>query len=185
MDTVISFDLERIFLGDQPLFFLGELVLRSLVIYLLAIVILRIGGKRSRKQLTILELLLLIALGSVIGDVMFYPSIAVIYTIVVMISILLIQLALEKLKIKFNSLDKFINSTPTLIIKDGNFIEANLKKENLTKAEIFSALRLEGIRNMGELEYVYLEIPGSFSIFKFEKGKEREGYQLVPYTADE
>ncbi len=181
MDKVKSFDWERIFIGDQPIIFFAELALRVFVIYIIALLLLRLAGKRSRQQITTIELLLLIALGSAVGDVMFYPSVAIIYTIVVMVAILLLQLIIEKLKHKFPRFDKFVDSKPRLIIKDGTFIEESLKIENLTKAEIYSSLRLEGIRNMGEVEYAYLEIPGKISVFKFEKGKEKDGYVLVPF----
>lgn len=115
---------------------------------------------------------------------MFYPSIAAIYTIVIMLSLHLIQYILEILKIKFPSLDNFVKSTPTLIIKDGKFLEAKLKKEKHTKGEIYSSLRLKCVRNMGEVQYAYFEIPGSFSVFTFEKGKEREGFSIVPYNKE-
>ncbi|MBJ7882819.1 DUF421 domain-containing protein [Gelidibacter salicanalis] len=184
MDQVTSFDWARIFVGEQPLFFLAELFLRVVVIYIMALLLLRLAGKRSRQQLTTLELLLVIALGSAVGDVMFYPSVAIIYTIIVMLTILILQLLIEKLKTKFPRFDKFVDSKPSLIIKNGKFVEDNLKTENLTKAEIYSSLRLEGIRNMGEVEYAYLEIPGKISVFKFEKGHELDGYVLVPYQEE-
>lgn len=184
MDKVTSFDRERIFVGDQPLFFLLELLLRVGVIYISALLLLRFAGKRSREQITLLELLLVIALGSAVGDVMFYPSVAIIYTIIVMSCLLVLQFIIEKLKRKFPRFDIFLDSTPQLIIQDGEFIEENLQKENLTKAEIYSSLRLQGIRNMGEVEYAYLEISGKISVFTFEKGKEKDGYVLVPYHSE-
>ncbi len=184
MDKVTSFDWSRIFLGDQPIFFFGELLLRVSIIYILALLLLRLAGKRSREQLTTIELLLVIALGSAVGDVMFYPSVAIVYTVIVMLVLILLQLIIEKLKRKYLWFDKFVDYTPTLIIKYGEFIENNLGKENLTRAEIYSSLRLEGIRNMGEVEYAYLEISGQISVFTFEKGKEKNGYVLVPYQPE-
>ncbi len=180
MDPVTSFDFARIFFGEQPLFFLAELLLRVVAIYLTALVLLRLAGKRSREQLTTLELLLVIAIGSAVGDAMFYPGVAIVYSVIVMAGILLLQLIIEKLKQRFTAVDAFLNSTPTLIIKHGFFLEDNLAKEKLTKDEIYSSLRLQGIRNLGEVEYAYLEIPGTFSVFKFEKGKEKKGKSLIP-----
>ncbi|WP_299391086.1 YetF domain-containing protein [uncultured Gelidibacter sp.] len=184
MDQVTSFDWARIFVGEQPLFFIGELFLRVVVIYIMALLLLRLAGKRSRQQLTTLELLLVIALGSAVGDVMFYPSVAILYTVIVMLTILILQLIIEKFKRRFPHFDKFVDSKPTLIIKNGKFVDDGMNTENLTKAEVYSSLRLEGIRNMGEVEYAYLEIPGQISVFKFEKGQERDGYVLVPYQEE-
>lgn len=184
MDKVTSFDWARIFVGEQPFFFFGEIMLRVVVIYVAGLFLLRLTGKRARQQLTTLELLLVIALGSALGDVMFYPGVAIAYTILIILVIIGLQLVIEKLKRRFPSFDRMVNCTPTLIVKDGEFIKENLKKENLTKAEIYSSLRLKGIRNLGEVEYAYLEISGDFSVFKFEKGKEKEGYVLVPFQEE-
>lgn len=116
MDQVTSFDWARIFVGDQPLFFLAELFLRVVVIYIMALLLLRIAGKRSRQQLTALGLLLVIALGSAVGDVKFYP-IAIIYTIMVMLTILILQLIIEKLKSKFPRFDTFVDSKRGVVFK--------------------------------------------------------------------
>jgi hypothetical protein len=70
-----AFDLGRIFLGNLPWFYLAEVILRTTVMYLYAL--LRLLGKRGMGQLAPFDFVIIIALGSAVGDPMFYPDVPV------------------------------------------------------------------------------------------------------------
>lgn len=72
-EPVVAFDLGRMLLGDDPPLFLAEILVRTLIIYGWTLLLLRWVGGRSIAQLSIIEFLLVIALGSAVGDALFYP----------------------------------------------------------------------------------------------------------------
>ena len=65
------FDWNRILINDLPYFFLLEVVLRTAVMFAFLLVALRFTGQRGVKQLSIFEIVIIIAMGSAAGDPMF------------------------------------------------------------------------------------------------------------------
>ena len=130
--------------------------------------------------MTPVEMLLIVAIGSAVGDVMFYPSIALIYAALIVVTVIVLQFATSRLKLKWNMFELFVNSRPNLLVHNGEVVTKALETENLTLSELESSLRLKGIRNIGEVEYAYLELDGNISVFKYENGQEKEGKEIMP-----
>jgi len=72
--TFKVFDFHRIFVGDTPPLFLLEIVFRTLIMYAYTVALLRVLGKRGMGQLSMLELAIIIAFGSAVGDPMVEPT---------------------------------------------------------------------------------------------------------------
>ncbi len=180
MDPVTTFNLSEIFFGESEYIFLLEIVFRVLVIYFFALIFLRAGGKKARKQMTPVEMLLIVAIGSAVGDVMFYPTIALIFAGLIIITVVTLQYFTSRMKLKWPFFELFINSRPNLLVRNGKTIEKALTAENVTQTELESALRTKDVRNIGEVEYAYLELDGSISVFKFEKENIVEGKEIMP-----
>lgn len=86
-DAVTPLDLQRMFIGAHPPLFLIEIVIRILLVYGFAAVVLRWMGKRGRRAFSPFELLVVIALGSATGDSMFYPEIPILHAWVVIAAV--------------------------------------------------------------------------------------------------
>jgi uncharacterized membrane protein YcaP (DUF421 family) len=69
--------------GDEPPLFLLEIVFRTMVIYGYTMALMRWLGSRTIGQLSSIEFLLVIALGSAVGDAMFYPDVPLLHAIAV------------------------------------------------------------------------------------------------------
>ena len=81
----LSFDLKQLLLGDENWDFLIETVVRTMIMLSVILISLRILGKRGVKQLSILELAVIIGLGSAAGDPMFYNDAGILPAIIVFI----------------------------------------------------------------------------------------------------
>ena len=81
--ALIMFYWKRMFLGDEPPLFLIEILFRTLVIYAYTFILLRWLGSRTIGQLSTIEFLLVIALGSAVGDAMFYPDVPLVHALLV------------------------------------------------------------------------------------------------------
>ena len=81
--------LEQIFLGDEDWSFIPEIMLRTLMMYLVVLFSLRVLGKRGVKQLSIFELVVIISLGSAAGDPMFYKEVGVMSAIAVFLVVII------------------------------------------------------------------------------------------------
>ena len=81
-------DIKHLLMGDNEWSFIPEIMLRTLLMYLIVLVSLRLLGKRGVKQLSVFELVVIIGLGSAAGDPMFYKEVGIASAIVVFIVII-------------------------------------------------------------------------------------------------
>ena len=87
-DPIKPFDWERMLIDQFPLLYLGEVALRTLIMFTILLVALTVSGKREVRQLSIYELVLLIGLGSAAGDPMFYHDVPLGAALVVFVVIM-------------------------------------------------------------------------------------------------
>lgn len=161
------FDLQRMFLGDEmSMLFLVEILFRTAIMYLSALLLVRFIGKRGLGQLSPFEFLVVIAMGSAAGDPMFYPDVPLLHGIVVLAGIVVLQKILIEFAARNNRAEHFIESIPALLIKDGLILDEELKKEGIARDELMMQLREHGIANVAEVKLAYLEPSGHLSIFR-------------------
>lgn len=175
-----SFDLQRIFVGDAPPWFLLEIVLRTTLLYLYTLLLLRLLGKRGVRQLTFFEFAIILALGSAVGDPMFYEDVPLLHGAVVVTVIVLLQRTIAVITEKNKTLEVLFESSPRRLIKDGVLELEALDEEKMSKDEVFSRLRDAGLRHLGEVERAYLEPSGNISIWKTEQDGIKPGLTLMP-----
>jgi len=177
---VIQTELVRMFLGTQPPLFLLEVVFRTIVMYSYMLFAARFLGKRGTDQLTVFDFIVVILLGSAVGDPMFYDDVPLLHGIIVITIVVLVERALNHFTNRNVKLEEFIESTPTLLIKNGVILHKALEHESIPLPELMMELRDKGIRNTGEVECAYLEPSGRMSVFKVAGGKERAGESTLP-----
>lgn len=168
MEKITPFDWTRIFLGrEQDTLFLLEIGFRVAFIYLFAVLIMRFMGKRGNRSLSIFENVLIIALGSAVGDSMFYPKVPLIFACLVILIIVGLSRLLQYLQLKDKGINTFLDGKPIPLIKDGELQPDGLKATRVREEELYGMLRVGGIRDLGEVEYAFFERSGELSIFKF------------------
>lgn len=175
----LSFDFQRIFIGDNPLF-IFEIIFRTMIMYVYTLFAVRFIGKRGMSQLTPFEFVVIIALGSAVGDPMLYDDVPLLHGMVVVTFVVGLQSLLNKAT---NILPKFevaVEGKAVQLISNGAVIEEALEAESLSKPELFMQLRMKGIKNTGTIEKAYLEVSGSLSVFEFPNGQERTGESTLP-----
>lgn len=174
------FDLVRIFFGTQPASIYLEIALRTVFLYLFTLAVIRFLGKRSAGELTVVDVVLVVALGSAVGDPMFYPEVPLLHGMLV---IALIG-GLQRLGLYFanqnKEVDQFLKGKPSLVVVNGEFNLEGLKNVGISKREIFQMARQKGYRNLGEIRRMYIETDDKPSIYEFEADQIRPGLQFEP-----
>jgi uncharacterized membrane protein YcaP (DUF421 family) len=177
--SIEVFEITRILLADTPWHFLAEVVLRSIFMFIFALIIMRLLGRRAIHQLTSFDLLLIIALGSAMGDPMIYPDVAILWSVFGIASIMVLYRIQNALANRFPWYEDLTEGTPVKIISNGNLDSEELKKHTPTQDDLFLLLRNQGVRSLGEVEVAYLERDGSLSVFEFRAGKQKPGLPTI------
>jgi uncharacterized membrane protein YcaP (DUF421 family) len=180
LQNIAGFDVKSLLLGSEEWQFLLETMLRTVIMFILILVSLRILGKRGIKQLSVFELVVIIGLGSAAGDPMFYKDVGLLPALVVFILVI----SLYKLITLFIGISKkfevLVEGKPICLIKNGMFSIDNFKKETLGEEEFFAELRLKSVSQLGQVEEAIIESSGSISIFFYPDEDVVYGLPIMP-----
>jgi len=153
-----------------------EVIVRTTIIFLVAFIVIRIRGRKQLAQLTLFDILIVIALGSAVGDVMIYSeevvsllrSIIAIGTLAILIHLVEFVACRAPKKIT-----RIIYGDSTIIIKDGKLIKKNFEKTNLTEDQLRAKLREKNIQYYSEAKIVRLEPDGELSVKRKRNDKNK------------
>ena len=171
---------QDILFGAEDFIFLAEIAFRSLIMFLLLFAGLRLTGKRAVKQLSIFELLIIIALGSAAGDPMIYKEIGVVYALVVFIIVFLSYWLITKLIEHSKKMETILEGKPYCIVQEGKASKELLKHKELAMDEFFSVLRNQHIFHLGQVENAILETSGELSILFYNSPDIKAGLPIWP-----
>lgn len=180
MESVEVFDLRRMFIGDLPWLFVVEVAFRTTVMFLFTYLLVRVLGRRTIRQLSPVEFLLVIALGSAVGDPMFYADVPLLHGMAVVTVVVGLNRALTTLATHNTTFEARIEGSPVEVLRDGVLHVDALRGVNLAADEIFEHLRLKGITQLGELRAAYAEANGEISIFRVPTEQIRPGLPIEP-----
>lgn len=177
-DPVVPFDLVRMFLGSEPPLFYLEILARTCIVYVHALMLIRWVGGRGIAQMSTVEFLLVIALGSAVGDAMFYPDVPLLHAMLVITAVVVINKVLDVLIYRYQPVEKIIDGLTAEAMRDGVIVVRTLRHANIGKSELFESLRQAGFANLGEVRRAYLESSGRFSFFRADTP--RPGLSVEP-----
>jgi uncharacterized membrane protein YcaP (DUF421 family) len=168
------------FLGDEPPLFLIEVALRTAIIFVYTLLLLRLLGKRGVAQLSLFEVTIIIGLGSAVGDPMFQADVPLVHAMLVIgIIVLLYRLFMTFVR-KSEWFERFAEGEPSCVVSDGRIQTDALDNERISQEELFEILRSAGISQLGEVKRAFLEQSGTMSIFAFPPRHVRPGLPIVP-----
>ena len=144
-----------------------EVIIRTSIIGLAAFIVIRIRGRKQLAQLTLFDIIIVIALGSAVGDVMIYPEevVSLLRSIVAITTLIVLIYVFEDLVCRApKKIARIIYGDSTIIIKNGKLVKKNFEKINLTEDQLRAKLREKNIQYYSEAKIVRLEPDGELSV---------------------
>lgn len=171
---------EKLLLDGAQLDFLVEIFARTILMFLLILVVLRLSGRRGVRQLTLFEVAIILGLGSAAGDPMFQEEIPVIYSVVVLFSVIVLYKFITWAASRSDKLTHLLEGKAMIIVEEGMFsIEGN-RNSDFSQNEFFSELRNQSVEHLGQVRLALLEVDGSMSLLRYENEETRYGLPLFP-----
>lgn len=140
--------------------------IRTVILYLLVLVIMRLMGKREIGQLQPFELAIAIMIADLASVPMANVGIPITSGIVPILALLVMHLIISNLNLKSIALRKFMCGKPTILICRGKIDEKALKKEKFTINELQERLRGNNVFSIGDVEYAILETSGQITVIQ-------------------
>jgi len=174
------FDLQRMFIGDLPWLFTLEIIVRTIIMYLFALLLIRLLSRRAIGQLSLIEFFLVIALGSAVGDPMFYPDVPLVHGFAVITTVVALNRGINWLMVRNEAIEQIVEGVPASLVQDGKLVLSNLRRHGLSQEELFEFLRAHGVENLGTVREAYFEQNGQISIFPYKTERKHAGLRIVP-----
>jgi len=173
-------DVRKILMHDHPFGFLLEVVLRTVIMFLIILIALRASGRRGIKQLSIFELVLIIGLGSAAGDPMFYDDVGILPAFVVFLVVISLYITVTRLSDRFVKIEKLLEGEPLYVIRNGKLSMDAFRESGLSQDEFFSELRLRNVAHLGQVHTVLIETSGEFSVLFYADDDVNYGLPIFP-----
>ena len=139
---------------------------RSIILYILVLLVMRLMGKREIGQLQPFELAISIMIADLASIPMTDIGIPIFNGIIPMLGLLTMHLIISVINLKSMKAREIICGKPSILIYRGKINEEILKKERFTINELEERLRTSNVFNFGDVEYAILETSGQVTVIQ-------------------
>ena len=162
---------------------------RSIVLYIIVLIVMRLIGKREIGQLQPFELAISIMIADLASIPMTEVGIPISNGIIPILGLLVMHLTISMINLKSIRAREIICGKPSILIYRGKIMEKELKKERFTINELQERLRGNNVVNLGDVEYAILETSGEVTIIQKPEKRNtipqdfniKPDYEGIPY----
>ena len=137
---------------------------RTIIIYILVLFVMRFMGKREIGQMQPFELVIAIMIADLASTPMSEIGIPILYGIIPILSLLLMHVIISVINLKSIKMREIICGKPRILIYRGKIDETAMIQENFTINELQERLRVNNVSNLGDVEFAILETSGQISV---------------------
>jgi uncharacterized membrane protein YcaP (DUF421 family) len=146
-----------------------SVIIRTAIIATLVFVIVKWLGGKGIGQLSPFGLLIVVGLGSAIGDPMIYKEISIPQAMAAVIIAVIFFKVIDYMTLKSRRFRESIEPKPILLVEHGSIVNDGLKRAKMDKAEFEAEMRLNGLEDASEIKYARLESSGKISFIMKKK----------------
>ncbi len=140
-------------------------VIRGASVYLFVLIIFRLLGKKSMKEVTTFDLVLLIIISETTSDALIGEDYSLMSCFIMVCTLIGMDLLFSLLKEKFRFFDRLVDGAPIVIVDNGQPLKKRMSKTRVDEEDVLEAARLiHGLERMDQIKYAVLERDGSISI---------------------
>ena len=143
--------------------------LRTAVLYLILIAVIRLMGKRQIGQMEPSEFVVTMLVANLAAIPMQDGGIPLLSGLVPILTVLGAELVLSTLSLRSIFLRKLLCGKPVILIENGRILQDNLRKTSITLDELTGHLRLKDILDPQSVQFAILETDGNLSVFPYPK----------------
>ena len=143
---------------------IGRIVLLGACTYVVVIAALRLVGKEALAKMSAFDLVITIALGSIVATIPFSPGVSLADGVALIATYLALQ-ALTRVAIaRSRAAQSLVKAQPEIVLWNGELVQDRLVRLRLTREEVRAAVRGAGHGSLGDIQAVVLENDGQWSI---------------------
>ena len=162
MNKLFEVDWSSIFIPSDSLL---EIIIRGTLIYLICFIFLRLA-RRGESEIVITDVLIVVMIADAAQNGMSKDYKSVTEGLVLIGTLVFWDYLLDYLGTKSKFFERLLSPPKLCLIRDGEMLHRNMRKEMITKDELLEQLRLQGVEKVSEVKKAYLEGSGNVSVIK-------------------
>ncbi len=141
-----------------------NIFLRTLFFYAFVLIIIRIMGKREVGQLSPFDLVVSIMIAESAVMAIEDPSVPILAGVIPIVTLMMLEVLLSYVSLKSITVRLLVTGRPSIVIKNGRIIEAELGRIRYNVHDLLSQLRQQGIADPEQVEFALVESTGKLSV---------------------
>ena len=145
--------------------------IRTVVMYTVLVVVIRLLGKRQVGQLAPSEFVVTMLVANLASVTLENIDVPLTAGLIPIGTVLIIEMLLSRASLKSIRFRKLLCGKPVILIENGNILQKNLRKTRVTLDELTGHLREKDVLDLQSVQYAILETSGNLSVFPYPKEK--------------
>jgi uncharacterized membrane protein YcaP (DUF421 family) len=141
-----------------------ELVGRTVIVYVMFLVALRVFGKREIGQFTIFDLALVLLAANALQPAITGPDASIPGALIIIVTVFALNRLVSEARQRSPLVRRLLEFSPTVVGRDGKWDSVAISREGLDPDDLEAALREHGLDSVDEMKLVVLEEDGSLSV---------------------
>ena len=145
----------------------GELLTvagRAAIVYIAILIGLRLMGKRELGQMTVFDLVVVLLLANAVQNAMVGADTSVQGGLVAAFVLLAMNRVVAAARLHSGVWGRLLEGSPTVLVQEGQILDAAVRKEGLERAQVEMAMREHGVASVEDVQLAVMETDGSISI---------------------
>ena len=138
---------------------------RTVFLYVFILVVLRVMGKREVGELSVIDVVVFVIMAEVATFALESPEKNLLLSIIPILLLLIIQLVSSFISLKSKKFRDLADGDPSVIIRDGKILEAEMRRQRYNLDDLFQQLREQQIGSVRDVTFAFLEPSGNLSVF--------------------
>ena len=163
---------------------------RTIILYLVLIAVIRMMGKRQIGQMEASEFVVTMLVANLASIPMQDSGIPLFSGFIPIVTVLGMELILSTLSLRSIRFRKLLCGKPVILIDNGKIIQENLRRTRVTLDELTGHLREKDVLDLKSVQFAILETNGNLSVFPYPKERPasareagiQAGKQYLPIT---
>jgi len=142
---------------------MGLIFIRTIVIFIATLIVMRLMGKRQIGEMQPYELVITLVIADLACIPMADNSIPLLYGLVAILTVYFLHQVICLLDLNFRQAKAVVSGIPSIVLNKNGIDDAELKKNNLDVSDLIESLRVEGYFALDAVQYALYEAEGTFS----------------------
>lgn len=146
---------------------MGVSFVRTIIIFVILIVSVRIMGKRQLGELEPIELVVAILISNLAAQPLQDIGTPLLYGLIPVLTLLACQVLLSAATVSSIHLRRAICGKPSILIDNGKIVQNEMKKNRISLDELYVELRGKEVTDISKVKHAILETDGSLSVLLY------------------